>query len=60
MAADIVMALLQLHPEYGERRGGTVKLDAASGERATAAIVDRQGAGTPRLGRLEGDLTGGC
>ena len=33
-AAEIVLALLKLHPEYGERRGGEVDLDA-TGQRAT-------------------------
>src|SRR6185295_1527739 len=35
-AAEIVLALLKLHPEYGERRGGEVDL-AATGQRATTA-----------------------
>ena len=35
-AAEIVLALLKLHPEYGERRGGEVDLDA-TGQRATTA-----------------------
>jgi hypothetical protein len=35
-AAQIVLALLRLHPEYGERRGGEVEL-APTGQRATTA-----------------------
>jgi len=36
-AAAFVMALLSLHPEYGERRGEKVDLELRSPERATAA-----------------------
>jgi hypothetical protein len=36
-AEAFVAALLQLHPEYGERRGEGIKLDVDVGERATAA-----------------------
>ena len=36
-AAALVAKLLELHPEYGERRGGAVKLDLTVGEQATAA-----------------------
>jgi hypothetical protein len=36
-AAALVAALLQVHPEYGERLGGGLELDLEAGQRATPA-----------------------
>jgi KAP family P-loop domain/TIR domain len=41
-AAALVAQLLTLHPEFGDRRGGTVEVDLDTGERAAgAAWLDR-------------------
>jgi hypothetical protein len=41
-AAALVAAVLQIHPEYGERKGGSVKLDVQTGEEMPAsAWIDR-------------------
>jgi hypothetical protein len=36
-AAALVAAVLQIHPEYGERKGGSVELDVQTGEEMPAS-----------------------